>query len=172
MTGISLLPQRATLTSELTLDDGNDDATDAVGMEISHATMPHHSSNLSLSATPSSSGLSPTVRLASAYYGMSDEGNTVFLELGSWRVTAGIATAREQQGGEPFVLRRFFVLRGKAGPGGSEFGRGGGRGVLAGGVHVVQIPRVRGKFPRLGDSRGRKNSKFSKIRVGGVRVLR
>ena len=48
---------------------------------------------------PLSNCLSPMVRLAPVDHGMGKEGNTVVLELGAWRVRAGVVGERGEDGG-------------------------------------------------------------------------
>ncbi|CBJ28578.1 TiTiN family member (ttn-1) [Ectocarpus siliculosus] len=58
--------------------------------------LPHAAARLAQS--PPLSCLSPMVRLAPADHGLGREGNTVVLELGAWRVRAGVVTPSGEEG--------------------------------------------------------------------------
>lgn len=58
--------------------------------------LPHAAARLAQS--PSLNCLSPMVRLAPADHGLGREGNTVVLELGAWRVRAGVVTPVREEG--------------------------------------------------------------------------
>lgn len=57
---------------------------------------------------PSSNCLSPMVRLAPADHGMGEVDNTVVLELGAWRVRAGVVEGEGGSGGRGGARRSYF----------------------------------------------------------------